>query len=110
MTLANLQKPKPHVLNKLAAKRDATRAYREACAVVRQRDGGKCRACAKPGNQAHHIVYRSRGGKNVPSNLIWACDRCHKFIHAKVTLVSFDPKRPAASIKFTRNTQWDSHT
>lgn len=103
-------KPRPRVLTK--RQKAALKASNKikSCAIVRKRDGGKCRACGKPGNQAHHVVYRSHGGKDEPRNLIYVCTGCHQAIHAKVLLVSFDPKRPAQSIVFTRNRQWDKET
>lgn len=107
MALQSLQKPRPHMLTQQDKEREKHRNWSEVSAVVRKRDGGKCRCCGKPGTDPHHIVYRSHGGKDVESNLAWSCRACHKAIHAKVTLVSFNPKNPAATIKFTRNTQWD---
>ena len=95
------------MLDKRAIKLEAERQLRDAQRFVRKRDDGKCRACQKPGNQAHHVVYRSHGGSDEPKNLIYVCGECHRLIHAKVLIVTFDPKHPATSIRFTRNTQWD---
>lgn len=102
------QKPKPRLLTKWHKQLEKDRQWRAVSKVVRKRDGGKCRSCRKPGQQVHHIVYRSHGGKDVAANLILTCDKCHAAIHAKVILVSFKLPNPAASITFTRNTQWDS--
>lgn len=107
MAYGTLQKPRPRVLDKLDARRADDKALREAIVTVRRRDGGKCRACGKPGAHAHHIVYRSHGGSDEPGNLIWACVACHRLIHAKVLIVRFDPKHPAKTIRFERNRQWD---
>jgi 5-methylcytosine-specific restriction endonuclease McrA len=105
--MAPLRKPRPRVLTRADKAREKDRQYRQAHAFVRRRDGGKCRVCGKPGSQAHHIVYRSHGGKDEPRNLIWTCLNCHRLIHAKVVLVSYDPKHPAQSIRFARNPEWD---
>lgn len=105
--MLSLQKPKPRLLSKWQKDIQQKAEWRRVSAVVRKRDGGKCRACGKPGNQIHHIVYRSHGGKDVASNLILTCSRCHAAIHAKVTLVDFNIKNPAKTIGFMRNTQWD---
>lgn len=107
MAYGMLLKPRPRVLTRAEKAQEAARQLRQALAFVKKRDGGKCRACHKPGSQAHHLVYRSHGGSDEPSNLLLTCLNCHRLIHAKVLLVTFDPKRPAASVKFTRNTQWD---
>lgn len=100
-------KPRPHVLTKMDKAVEKARNWRKVSAFVRKRDKGKCRACRKPGSEVHHIVYRSHGGKDEAGNLAIVCIQCHKLIHAKVLLVSFDPKHPAKSIRFERNTQWD---
>lgn len=110
MVLASLQKPRPRVLTQQDRDREKARNWRDVSKSVRLRDQGKCRVCGKPGTDPHHIVYRSHGGRDVESNLVWSCRPCHKAIHAKVTLVTFNPKNPAGTIKFTRNTQWDCET
>jgi 5-methylcytosine-specific restriction endonuclease McrA len=108
--LISLAKPKPRVITQRQKAMERDRQYRQATAFVRKRDGGTCRVCRKPGSQAHHIVYRSHGGTDEPSNLILTCHECHRLIHAHVVLVSYDQKHPAKSITFTRNTQWDERT
>lgn len=107
MTLPSLQKKRPRVLTKWHKDLEKKRQLRVALAFVKKRDKGRCRCCGGMGTQAHHIVYRSHGGKDDPKNLIWACARCHREIHVKVWIVTFDPKHPAKSIRFERNTQWD---
>ncbi len=51
--------------------------------AILRRDGYRCRRCGKRGVpfHVHHIVYRSRGGTNAPSNLITLCVPCHEHIH-----------------------------
>ncbi len=54
-----------------------TRAY------VLERDKHSCQSCGEkdiPLN-VHHIVERSQGGSDLPSNLITLCINCHKEIH-----------------------------
>lgn len=78
------------------AKRTETRkeqkAWSELSAKVCKRDGNVCRVCwgqtTKFGvgnprfyGQAHHIVYRSAGGQDDMSNLIWTCGQCHDDEH-----------------------------
>ena len=49
--------------------------------------------CANPGCrhkghlQAHHIVYRSNGGRSVLSNGVAVCRRCHSLIHAGLVTI-----------------------
>jgi 5-methylcytosine-specific restriction endonuclease McrA len=105
-----LTKPVPRVLVRAQQQRDAARNWRQVTAEVKKRDGGKCRVCGKPGSQAHHIVYRSHGGPDTAANLVWTCLDCHRRIHAKVILVTFDPDSPAQTIRFERNPAWDAES
>jgi 5-methylcytosine-specific restriction endonuclease McrA len=42
-----------------------------------------CDMCEmRVGVDSHHRVYRSRGGSDVPENLVWLCRPCHDDIHA----------------------------
>ena len=64
--------------------------------AVDQRDGGRCRVCRTRGNphattllerlHRHHMVYRSRGGEHVTSNVVSLCSGCHEAIHVLMTL------------------------
>jgi len=47
---------------------------------------------------AHHIVYRSEGGRTVLSNEVTVCDRCHALIHAGLLEVV---GRPGEQLTFT---------
>jgi 5-methylcytosine-specific restriction endonuclease McrA len=67
-----------------AAKNRAKRSnYAAVCREVDARDGDRCRVCGALAltPHHHHIVFRSRGGKDTPSNLIAVCDFCHDAIH-----------------------------
>ncbi len=44
--------------------------------------GEPCDFCElRPGVDAHHVVFRSRGGDDEASNLRWLCRSCHDDIH-----------------------------
>ena len=56
--------------------RDALRLFRlehlgEPCEVCEQRLG----------TAVHHRVFRSQGGGDVASNLLWCCQVCHDDLH-----------------------------
>jgi 5-methylcytosine-specific restriction endonuclease McrA len=71
---------------KAAANRVKRAAYARVCREVDARDGDVCRVCrclVLRGRHHHHIVFRSRGGKDTPSNLLVLCDWCHTAIHAE---------------------------
>lgn len=49
---------------------------------VLARDGNRCFHCSSAVNlHAHHIVFRSKGGKTEISNLVTTCAHCHGMIH-----------------------------
>jgi len=50
---------------------------------ILHRDNYKCQKCKKSNLKlhVHHIVFRSKGGTNEPSNLICLCDGCHDKLH-----------------------------
>jgi len=57
--------------------------YYNVKAYVLNRDNYQCQKCKKkkvPFN-VHHIIYRSKGGTDVPSNLITLCKECHADLH-----------------------------
>ena len=43
--------------------------------------GGKCEACSAVMHEAHHITYRSQGGKDIVENGIGLCRQCHYHAH-----------------------------
>lgn len=42
-----------------------------------------CEICGVRAVDIHHIVYRSRGGKNNIENLIALCRECHNKVHSE---------------------------
>ncbi len=62
-------------------------AYVKARQAVFDRAGGNCEArfalrCRGMGGQAHHVLRRSQGGRDIPEDMIWVCSTCHDAIHA----------------------------
>lgn len=49
---------------------------------IRERDKHSCRWCGEAGTEIHHVVYRSSGGPDEPSNLILLCQGCHMRAHS----------------------------
>jgi len=59
---------------------------------VKQRDSYQCQICGDRNGkiydsgvivkaQAHHIIYKEKGGSNKPDNMVTLCDQCHAVIH-----------------------------
>jgi len=47
------------------------------------RDNGLCQDSGKQGEEAHHIIYRSLGGKNCANNMILLSHKSHDHEHNK---------------------------
>lgn len=55
---------------------------------VARRSGGRCEArfiaaCRGVPEHAHHLLRRSQGGEDEPSNMVYICALCHAAIHAE---------------------------
>ena len=63
---------------------EATRLDENLRLATILRDKCKCKVCNKAGVklEAHHIVFRSEGGKDTLSNLITLCSSCHTKVHS----------------------------
>jgi hypothetical protein len=77
-------------------------------AYVLARDGYKCQ-CGKSGCSeklhVHHIVFRSQGGSDAPSNLITLCKKHHDALHnGRLTLKTIKHKslKPATTMNVIR--------
>lgn len=53
------------------------RSWRAIRLAVLERDAFVCRYCLDDANHVDHIIPRSRGGLNKPSNLVAACGPCN---------------------------------
>jgi HNH endonuclease len=50
-------------------------------ASIYERDRFRCRGCAKTAGEVHHMIFRSQGGTDDPSNLVALCTPCHQQAH-----------------------------
>jgi 5-methylcytosine-specific restriction endonuclease McrA len=55
--------------------------------AVKERDGGLCRVCEKPGSETHELTFRSLGGRVALENSIYVCHRCHRRLQEHRILV-----------------------
>jgi hypothetical protein len=64
------------------------RDWRKTRESILRRDKFKCVECEKPCHRdeadIHHVIPRSAGGSDEPSNLITLCDGCHAAHHPKL--------------------------
>lgn len=101
---ARLQKPRPRRLEKRAIKAAQSLQWRELRRRVLKRDGGLCRVCKhRRACEAHHLLYRSLGGKDEARNLISVCMECHRDIHGHVVKLRWsNEKNRAGSLRIER--------
>jgi 5-methylcytosine-specific restriction endonuclease McrA len=77
-------KPRPKLLDKRDAARKKLDKWIEVRLVVLARDKGQCRIYGGKATDVHHLLPRSRGGKDEPGNLIAVSRRAHQDIHGHV--------------------------
>lgn len=49
---------------------------------------GKCQQCGGRGEQVHHVMPRSRGGRGVKTNALLLCHSCHETVHRNNDLLN----------------------
>ena len=69
----------------LAVRSGSTRRWRKLRAFVLSRDGKRCVRCGgrDGGLQCHHVIPRTAGGLDTPSNCRTLCVTCHDQIHGR---------------------------
>ena len=73
----------------------AMKGFENVKKYVYWRDGYTCQKCGKSNVvlNAHHIIFRSKGGSDRPDNLITLCEDCHQKFHAgRIKLDVENPK------------------
>lgn len=73
-----------HKVSKKQAKRN------RELAKIEPPEDGKCQDCHKQpdfrGLAKHHVLFRSRGGKDNTENLVWLCGKCHAKRHGIIEI------------------------
>ena len=68
----------------LASRSGSTRRWRKLRAFVLRRDGGRCQRCGgKEKLECHHVIPRTAGGLDTPSNTRILCAACHDSLHGR---------------------------
>ncbi|MFX1532939.1 MAG: RNA-guided endonuclease IscB [Promethearchaeota archaeon] len=66
--------------------------YENTKAYVRARDNHTCQLCKGRSKvrrlECHHLVSRSEGGTDIPTNLITLCEECHDQVHKGIKKLS----------------------
>lgn len=84
--------------------KDAVRLY------VFSRDNWRCRACGRADTlDPHHVVFKSAGGRDIPSNLLTMCRHCHDSVHGgRLKIETVEIKEYDRVVKFWRQEGWRS--
>lgn len=93
---------------------EATRVARETYDVIRvsilERDHYKCQECGFfKYLEVHHILPRSQGGSNDPTNLITLCRRCHAKKHGHACCINKKRRHTARNRRRRFNRYLNSH-
>lgn len=49
---------------------------------INERDNSRCGVCGRGDRtEQHHIDFKSKGGKNIPNNIVTLCFECHNKQH-----------------------------
>ena len=57
---------------------------KEVRKAIYKREGYECAVCGSTRQlEIHHVIKRSRGGSDAPSNLVCLCHLCHCAIHGE---------------------------
>ena len=56
---------------------------------VYERDNELCQNCYRKGEEIHHVLFKSRGGRGTYSNGLTLCNSCHREIHMDAGLTNY---------------------
>jgi hypothetical protein len=49
--------------------------------IIFERDSYTCIFCEEPASDIHHVIKKSKGGRDNPYNLVSVCRWCHSALH-----------------------------
>jgi predicted restriction endonuclease len=56
---------------------------------IKEKYNNQCAICLRRACHVHHVLPRSRGGRNVITNGLLLCNNCHKEVHADNELLKY---------------------
>lgn len=56
---------------------------------VKIRYNHQCAMCYQRAHHIHHVMPKSKGGRNVITNALLLCNTCHKEVHAEKKLLNY---------------------
>lgn len=82
MTLEFHPVPKPNHKRRVKHRGERSKFSKMVRDEVKKHFDDRCAECGKHGIHVHHVMPRSRGGRNVFTNALLLCNDCHKEVHA----------------------------
>ena len=70
---------------------------------VFSRDLWRCAYCGRVGDTLDHVVPKSQGGEDLPSNLVVCCEPCNRRKAAKLLAVVDTPYTTSMALRYTNN-------
>ena len=74
--------PKPSHNRRVKKRGDRSKFSKMVRDEIKKKYDNKCAMCFKQACHVHHVMPRSRGGRNVITNGLLLCNSCHKEVHA----------------------------
>jgi hypothetical protein len=74
--------PKPSYNRRVKKRGDRSKFSKMVRDEVKEKFKNRCAMCYERACHVHHVMPRSRGGRNVFTNALLLCNDCHKEVHA----------------------------
>ena len=75
------------------------KGYKDTRSYVSAIQEGKCAVCGKTIEHFHHIRPRSKGGSDLPENIVGLCKACHEGVHLKkISLAEIGKKKKYSAL------------
>jgi HNH endonuclease len=81
--------PKPSHKRRVKKRGDRSKFSKMVRDAVKEKYNHQCGMCSKHACHVHHVMPRSRGGRNVFTNGLLLCNDCHKEVHAENKLLKY---------------------
>jgi hypothetical protein len=81
--------PKPTHQRKAKKRGDRSKFSKMARDEIKEKYNNQCAICLRRACHVHHVLPRSRGGRNVITNGLLLCNNCHKEVHADNELLKY---------------------
>ena len=81
--------PKPSHKRRVKKRADRSKFSKMVRDAVKEHYGGQCADCGGNACHVHHVMPRSRGGRNVFTNGLLLCNDCHRSVHADNELLKY---------------------